>query len=98
MQVAGQITPEADIEEACSTIGTGPNQPEQLLIECYVSEPQASSSGTTFVAGAQLAGPFYLDHLTLISLSHDNHMIQLPPPTHIYLYMCTHRRRTFRTI
>ena len=37
MQVAGEIYPEGEIELACSTSGTGPNQPEQLLLDCYVS-------------------------------------------------------------
>lgn len=37
IQVAGEISPEGDIELACSTCGTGPNQPEQLLLDCYVS-------------------------------------------------------------
>ena len=35
---AGQISPEADLEYACTTLGTGPNQPEQLLLDCYVSQ------------------------------------------------------------
>ena len=35
--MAGEINPEGDVELACSTLGTGPNQPEQLLLDCYVS-------------------------------------------------------------
>ena len=38
MHEAGQISPENDIEEACTSIGTGPNQPEQLLIDLYVRQ------------------------------------------------------------
>lgn len=34
---AGGISGEADLEYACSNLGTGPNQPEQLLLDCYVS-------------------------------------------------------------
>lgn len=34
---AGEISVEADLEYACSNFGTGPNQPEQLLLDCYVS-------------------------------------------------------------
>lgn len=30
------ITPDDDIRVACETYGTGPNQPEQLLYDCYV--------------------------------------------------------------
>ena len=30
------ITPDEDIRFACETYGTGPNQPEQLLYDCYV--------------------------------------------------------------
>ena len=33
---AAGISPDADIEFACTTYGTGPNQPEQLLLDCYV--------------------------------------------------------------
>ena len=37
VQAAEEITPDGDIEFTCSTFGTGPNQPEQLLLDCYVS-------------------------------------------------------------
>ena len=37
IQTAGEISPESDIILACSSSGTGPNQPEQLLMDCYVS-------------------------------------------------------------
>lgn len=40
MHEAGQISPENDIEEACTSIGTGPNQPEQLLIDLYEEDLQ----------------------------------------------------------
>ena len=33
---AEAITPDEDIRVACETCGTGPNQPEQLLYDCYV--------------------------------------------------------------
>ncbi len=32
-----QISPEGDIETTCSNVGTGPNQPEQLLLDYFVS-------------------------------------------------------------
>ena len=34
---AAEISPEADVELACSTHGTGPNQPVQVLLDVYVS-------------------------------------------------------------
>ena len=34
---ANEISVEADLEYACTNVGTGPNQPEQLLLDCYVS-------------------------------------------------------------
>jgi len=40
MHAAGEISPEADIEVACTNLGTGPNQPEQLLLDCYEEEFQ----------------------------------------------------------
>ena len=50
MQAAGEISPEADIELTCTNLGTGPNQPEQLLLDCYVrtmwSGGKLASSGT----------------------------------------------------
>ncbi len=36
LTASDQITPDGDIEATCSNIGTGPNQPEQLLIDYYV--------------------------------------------------------------
>ena len=38
MRVAGEISPEVDVELACTNLGTGPNEPEQLLLDCYVRE------------------------------------------------------------
>ena len=34
---AGEVSVEGDLEYACNHHGTGPNQPEQLLLDCYVS-------------------------------------------------------------
>ncbi len=34
---AAEISPEADVELACSTHGTGPNQPVQVLLDVFVS-------------------------------------------------------------
>ena len=36
-QAAEEISPETEIDFICSTYGTGPNQPEQLLVDYYVS-------------------------------------------------------------
>ena len=37
---AEAIAPDDDIRVACETYGTGPNQPEQLLYDCYVCTPR----------------------------------------------------------
>lgn len=48
------ITPEDDIRVACETYGTGANQPEQLLYDCYVCTcvlcPHPSGAGEYFVS------------------------------------------------
>ena len=36
MSEAESITPDDDIRLVCETNGTGANQPEQLLYDCYV--------------------------------------------------------------
>ena len=38
MRIAGEMSPEADVDLACTNCGTGPNEPEQLLLDCYVRE------------------------------------------------------------
>ena len=38
LQAAEDVSPETEIEFICSTYGTGPNQPEQLLVDYYVSQ------------------------------------------------------------
>lgn len=38
LQAAEEISCEAEVDFICSTYGTGPNQPEQLLVDYYVSD------------------------------------------------------------
>ena len=36
LQAAEEISPETELDYICCTFGTGPNQPEQLLVDYYV--------------------------------------------------------------
>ena len=36
LTAAEEISPETEIDYICATYGTGPNQPEQLLVDYYV--------------------------------------------------------------
>lgn len=36
LTAAEEISPETEIDFVCATYGTGPNQPEQLLVDYYV--------------------------------------------------------------
>ena len=35
-EASDQIAPDMDIELTCTNLGTGPNQPEQLLLDYFV--------------------------------------------------------------